>query len=165
MSTRKDFEMHEITFENLERQWVTHSDKFEDYAFGAVDARRAHSRAHAAVKTAKAEAAADMRSNPEKWEAHKVTTDKGLELAINIHPKVVKAVEAEIEAKYQLDLWDAAVETMYQRKSTLEALAELRGSARRATPRATEETADELNEQGKRQQYSKLRVDAPRRGK
>lgn len=153
---RKYFEMHPVDMNNLERLWVEHSSKFEDFAFGAVEARREHSRAKAKIKVVKAEASAEIRRDPTGWEDYKTSTDKGMEHAVESHPKVIKAINDEIDAKYQLDLWEAGVETMLERKATMESLAFLAGRIKRSEPYAPPEVMEDLSAGKKKATYGRV---------
>jgi hypothetical protein len=124
MPERKDFQMHPVSLNDLEKQWVAHGNKFEEFVFGAAEARRKHSTAKALIKTAKAEAAVQIRNSPSEFDIEKIT-EKAVEMAVDLHPVVEKAVREEIQAKYELDLWDAAVETMGERRAVLANLVDL----------------------------------------
>lgn len=108
----------------LDVEWLEQPMLLYRYSRLAADARHAANAAKSALTVVKAEVAADMRADPDKYELTKVT-EGSIKEAVDAEPRVRKAQQALDKAWYEVELCQAAVTAADHRRKALENLVQL----------------------------------------
>lgn len=123
--------------DRLDEEWINQPEIFFEYAQKKAGASRRVDEAKAELEVVEAELAKAIRNRPERFGLSKIT-DKGLESVILMQDDYITARQELTDAKYELDLLDAMVKALHQRKSALENLVDLHGQSYFASPRESE---------------------------
>ena len=130
-----DHDFYEIDANRLDAEWVSQAKRYHHYAEKLAECRRAWEQAKAERDIVAAEKDKEIRSHPGRFGLEKVT-EPVVEKTILLSKGYQAANQAVIEAKYALDIVQAAVDTLDHKKKALENLVSLRLSDYYAEPRA-----------------------------
>lgn len=132
-------EFFDLDMHRLDEEWLRQPRLYHDYAVKLADARATWERAKAAREVVQAELDRDARRSPSLFGLDKVT-EPAVEKAVLLHKRYQKANEEVIIAKHEMDVLQAAVDTLEHKKKALENMVSLHGRDYFAVPRATAET-------------------------
>lgn len=121
MSDKTDFEIDPY---RLDEEWVEQPRLYHMYAVELAEARKDLEEAKRMRDVAKAEADKLVRNEPERFGLSKVT-ENAIKETIPTVPEVQQAEKEVIEARYAMDIAEAAVGAMDHRKRALEGLVSL----------------------------------------
>jgi hypothetical protein len=110
----------------IDVEWLRQPRLMMQYSEEAAKARRDCDRAKEALDICKAELARDIRSSPETFGLAKIT-DSAVESTILNQNEYKTCMEDFIQAKYNMEMAQAAVRAMDQKKTALENLVRLFG--------------------------------------
>jgi hypothetical protein len=110
----------------LDVEWLEQASLFMRYARNAAEARRALDVSKERLDVIRASLDKEVRSNPEKFGIEKITETAVSNTIISI-PAFQGANEGFLNAKFEADLAQAAVNAFNQRKDALENLVKLHG--------------------------------------
>ncbi len=110
---------------HLDKEWLGQPRLYSEYAEHLAEARFDHAEAKNKLELVMAEVARLIRSDPISHGVKKVTVD-AIKDAVTLHVEVQNAQKKLNKKKYDLDLLQACVDTLDQRKKTLEHLVQLR---------------------------------------
>lgn len=144
-----EFKFFEIDEHRLDSEWVRQPAVYYRYAVKLADARTAYEQAKAARDVTVAELDREIRTHPEVYGVAKIT-EGVVEKTVLLQPEYQKAIAEVIDAKHQMDMLQAAVDTLEHRKRALENLVSLHGQNYFSTPRAPHGTEEEMDEAVKR---------------
>ena len=133
----------------LELEWLSQAQLFMKYARHAANMRKEVDLAKENLEVTKAEVDKEIRQNPEKFKIEKVT-DASVTANVLTYPDYKEANQNYINAKYELDMAQAAVSAMNQRKDALENLVKLHGQQYFAGPKVPRDIKWEREEKEKR---------------
>lgn len=129
-----------IDRDRLDWEWMRQPELYYQHAEKLAAARMAAEQAKTETDLVYAEMDAKIRDRPEKYGILKVT-EAAVRAAILVADKYQAAVKAHLEAKYNVDILQAAVTTLDHRKRALENLVDLQGRNYFATPIAKSHSA------------------------
>lgn len=130
----------------LDEEWVKQPRFYHEWAVRLSAMRRLRDQAKAGLDVVRAEVWAQVAADPAAAGLVK-TTDTALGNAVVADKRVQAARKALIDAEHEVDVLEAAVAAIDQRKRALESLVQLHLSDYYATPRvktATREAVDEM---------------------
>jgi|GEM_PF-2091359 len=152
-----EFKILDIDPNLLDKEWINQPRFFMRYALQAADARRRYEEAKANLKIVAAEQDQQVRmraaANEEK------TTEASISAQVIRNSKYWEAEQAVFDAKYHMDVMDAAVEALRHRKDALENLVRLRLSEYYSEPRATSDNRGMIDDMRMRRTVKKNRSD------
>lgn len=122
----------------LDKEWLHQPELYFEWAEKLAKARRSHDEAKAALDLAYAETAQDIRNNPRRYDLEKVTESAVAELVKQQKP-YQDAATILADAKYKIDIYQAAVTALDHRKRALTMLVELYGLQYFANPKITKD--------------------------
>jgi len=131
MNYEKDIEIDESA---LDVEWLKQPSLMYTYSKNLARRRKELDEAKQNLDVAKAEADKEIRTNPTKFGLEK-TTDAVVTNAILIHPDYKEAYTTYLEAKFEVDIAQSAVNAFEQRKAALENLVRLHGQQYFAGPK------------------------------
>lgn len=99
-----------------------------------ADAQKDLDDAKANLSVAEAEADRDIRENPADYGIDKLSEAR-ISAAVTLHPAVKVALKKVNEAKYKVNVLQAAIDGLEHRRAALKSLVELHGQDYFATPR------------------------------
>lgn len=109
-----------VDLANLEREWAEQAQRHQTFCEIAAERRKLHAEKKAALDVAEALAAKAIRKKPEKYGTDGKLTEPMVKASISLHPIYAKALQDLIDAKYDLDIAEAAVSASEHRKKALE---------------------------------------------
>ena len=109
-----------VDLANLELEWAEQAKRHQAYCENAAERRKKHAEAKAALDVAEALAAKAIRKKPDKFGTDGKLTEPMVKASISLHPIYAKALQEMINAKYDLDIAEAAVSASEHRKKALE---------------------------------------------
>ena len=115
----EDLDYFEIDPDRLCEEWLRQLKIYRKHTHQLADARSEHERAKAQKEVVEAELDKDIRLHPEKYDMDKIT-DKAVERAIVREKAYQKATEECIKARHTMDICQADVDTLDQKKKALE---------------------------------------------
>jgi len=133
----------------LDTEWLDQATLFFKYARHAANMRKEVDLAKENLEVTKAEVDKEIRQNPEKFKIEKVT-DASVSANVLTHKDYKAANQEYIDAKYELDIAQAAVNAMNQRKDALENMVKLHGQQYFAGPKVPRDLKWEREEKEKR---------------
>ena len=110
----------EVDLNNLEREWSEQAKRHYEFCKIAAERRKVHAMKKAALDVAEAQAAKAIRKKPDKYGTDGKLTEPMVKASISLHPLYAKAEQEVIDAKYDLDIAEAAVSASEHRKKALE---------------------------------------------
>lgn len=135
---RSDAELRTaIDLNKLEEEWQGQPDQVETWTRKAAEATLAYDKAKSNVELVKARISANMRDDPESYGLSKIT-DKAVESAVICQTEYQKAVKAMHQAKYEMNVIDAVVQGLQDRKRSLTKLSDLWQGGYWSTPQVKE---------------------------
>lgn len=119
---------------NLDEEWVNQPAMYLEYALKLADAKAEHDRAKANLEVVMAEEDLQIRRHPEDYGLEKIT-EKIVESTVLLQSKVSVASEKLIKTKHKVDILQAYVYALENRKKSLENLVQLRLAEYYAEPK------------------------------
>jgi hypothetical protein len=135
----------------LDQEWRRQPQITLQVGVKLADARKEMLEAKAELEEVKATVAKSIRDNPEKYRIVRITEGQ-IEEVLLTQPKYHEANQKLIDAKYLVDLLEAAMTATEHKKKALESLVYMQGQMLHGAPRARGEVADELRRQEARDQ-------------
>lgn len=142
MNYEKDIIIDETA---LDIEWLNQPRLFMKYAKNAAQARATLDQAKEALDVVKSEVDNDVRKDPEKFNVSKVT-EAAIQGAIVLDKRYTAANKDYLEAKYEADIAQSAVQAMNQRKDALENMVKLFGMKYFAGPEMPRDLPHELKQ-------------------
>ncbi len=124
MKQEDDPEIFRIDQNTLDKEWISQPRFYHKYAIMLADARRIYEQAKADKELVSAELDREVRLNPTKFGVTKIT-EGVVEQTIILQREYRKAHDACIDAKHEVDVVQAHVDTLDHRKKALEDLVKL----------------------------------------
>jgi len=149
-----EFKILQIDTNRLDKEWVNQPKYFFDYACQLADAKRALEGLKAELDIVRAEREMRIRKHPEKYKLGDKVTEGSIKCTLEGQPLVKEAQDKILSAKHRVDILQAAVAALDQRKTALENLVKLTLSSYMASPQAPkgmEEQVDSLTKKFIRQ--------------
>jgi hypothetical protein len=164
--------MEKLNYENdlriedtaLDLEYLEQSSLFMKYARHLAETQRDLDEAKQNLDIVKAETDKKIRETPDKYGLEKVT-DKAIEAIILTDKDCKKAYQDFLDAKYEKDMAQNAVNSMNMRKDMLEALIKLNGQQYFAGPKVPRDLSSEAQKREKQRQTNKGVGQAMSRGK
>lgn len=147
MSDKPDF--FQINQDRLNWECVRQPVLYWEYAQKLADAKRDFEQAKTAVDLAQAGADAAVRERPAKYGIVKVT-EPAIKAAVAGHRKYTAAIAEMNKLRHRLDIFQAAINTLDQRKRMIESLVSLRLANYFSEPRVSKDAAADMDERNKR---------------
>lgn len=138
----------------LDRECVEQPRVFLRYALMLAEARKDLKEAEDATKVAAAECSLDIRKSPEKYGMAKATDDS-VKAMTAVQKSVIDAHRREAEAEYQVNMLQAFVSALDQRKRMLEVLTTLQGQGYYAAPKVPREARERIEDRETSKAYAK----------
>lgn len=143
----KFFEIDKL---RLDSEWVEQPKLFHKYSTRLADAKEELERAKAHKDVVEAELGRDIRSDPAKYDLPKVT-EGAVEACILLQPSYQAALDQVIKSRHNVDLLQAAVDTLDHKKKALESLVYLHGQDYFSAPVAPHAEKEKMEEMQKKQ--------------
>lgn len=153
----------DLDLSRLHEDWAEQPKLHRKYARKMPDAKRDLSEAKADLKVIIAEVKRAIRRNPKKYDVPGRATDNAVKEAAEIHPKVRRAETAIIEAAHVVDVLEAALNTLTDRKKTLENLVTLWSMSYFSEPRVKKGTEESVRDSLDRAEKRSTRNSRPMR--
>lgn len=138
-----------IDMDMLDHEWLGQPKLFLKYATKLADAKKDLDVAKSSLDVVEAETNLMIREDPEKHISSKVT-ETSIKSAVLLHPDYMAAQRRLTKARHRVDVLQAAVTALDQRKKALENLVALHGQSYFASPRAPEGSRETVKEMEKR---------------
>ncbi len=135
----------------LDAECMDQPRRFIHWAELLAEATAMKDRSDQALEVTKAQVEQEVRINPEAFGIDKVT-EAAIKSHTTTHPKVIKAYEEWVQAKYQVNILFAAKEALEQRKSMLENLVKLFLSGYWSDPKIKGEAKEVLSKEADNEQ-------------
>jgi len=132
-----------IDADALDVEWLRQAQLFMKYAEAAAKAKKKVDIAKQKLDVAKSEVDRSVRQNPEAYQITGKPTEGAISSAVSIHPDVLNASDAVINANYEYALLSAAVKSFDQKKDALENLVRLHGQSYFASPETPRNLSNE----------------------
>lgn len=139
----------DLSLDSLSEAWLEQPSLMFKHSEEMAKQRLVVDQAKSNLEVVQADLAQTIRTNPGRY-GHEKVTEKIVEECVVGNKKYQQAVEALQTAKYELDILQAYVSALDHRKKALEKLVDLHGQGYFATPRASDNSRDEMNELEKR---------------
>jgi len=107
--------------DSLDIEWLDQPNLLLRYAKNSANTRKILDEAKETLDIVKAKADKDIRNNPDDYDLNKVT-DSSVAAAILLHKEFKEANKEFLEAKYNVEIAQAALNAVNQRKDALENL-------------------------------------------
>lgn len=133
----------------LDDEWLNQPKLYFRWAVQLEDARADLEIAKAEFDVVKSELDLNIRTSPDDYDLPKVT-DKAIAAAMMTQPGYEGAQKAVFEHKHRVGVLQAAVTALDHRKKALEKLVDLHGQKYFASPRASENSREAMEEVEKR---------------
>jgi len=144
----------EIDEQALDVEWLDQAKLVMKYSRIQAEAERAYKQAKSDLEMVEAELTQEISSNPDAFDLAK-TTNKAIESALVQQPGYIEAKEDKLEAKYEYDMAQAAVNAMYSKKSALENLVKLHGQKYFAGPKEPRNLSKEFVDKKKQERANR----------
>ncbi len=142
----------------LDLEWLTQPRLMLQYTNMQASAKRDVDREKEKLAVVKAELDKKIRSNPEKFGLEKITENLIFN-TITVHKKYKKAMTLFIDSTYELNMVKGAVESVEQRKTSLENLVKLHGQSYFAGPKVPRDIGSEvLKDQKKKRSNESVKI-------
>jgi len=141
-------ELFDLDENNLVRHWLDQSKLVWKYGQELADAKRRVDWAKAKADVINAETSAAITKNPEQHGLTK-TTVNAIAAAVALSPKVIEANKAIIRHKHRVDILQAMMVALDNRKRALEGLVSLHGQQYFAKPQADATGQEVLQKEAK----------------
>ena len=125
----------DIDLGRLEEEWSTQAERHRILSEVVAIRRKLHAEAKAALDVAEAVSAKAIRKRPDKYGSDGKLTEPMVKASISLHPTYKEASQRVIDAKYDLDIAEAAVSASEHRKKALESEVSLWSQAYFAKPK------------------------------
>lgn len=145
MKTEKDFDYFEIDPDQLREEWLLQVKVFRKHALELAGKRADYERAKARLAVVEAELDYEIRLEPEKFKVGHIT-EPVVKRTIILQPAHKKAVEDCIKAKHEMDISQADVDTLEQKKRALENAVRLHLSVFWSDPQVGPEAKDSVRD-------------------
>lgn len=139
----------EIDINSLDKEWVDQPSTFFRYARKLADARMDYEEAKAELDITRAELDKAIRDDPDGYGCTKLT-ETSIENCILTQGQYQKARSHLSNCKHRVDVLQAYVTAFDHRKSALERLVQLHGQSYFATPNASGEHREHMEDVEKR---------------
>lgn len=150
MSEEKEIDFDiQIDEHRLDEEWLEQPRKYFRYAAKLADARRELDAAKAALDVTRAVTDRAIREDPAKFGLSKIT-EKSIEATVPVQKPCMEGQAAVIEARHDVDILQAAVGSLEQRRKALEHLVTLLMANYFASPRAPDGAKDRMREMEKK---------------
>lgn len=113
---------------SLDEELVAQPELYHEHAIGLADAKNEMNLAKARLELTEAKVGSDIRSNPGKYKVTSRVTEQLVETMIKLSVEYQNALAEFNEARHAVDVLEAAVKTLDQKKVALENLVVLQGS-------------------------------------
>lgn len=150
----------EIDQYRLDDEWNNQPQVYARYALKAADARRSWDESKANLEVVKAELDRDIRKNPEKYDLLKITETQ-ISSTIVLQDDYKVANEEVIRTHHDMDVVNAFVQALDQRKSALSKLVDLFLADYFSKPKASATARDHVQEVEKRAVRGRVKVRDP----
>lgn len=130
----------------LDEEWVSQPRNYHKAAVALADARADYERSKAEEDVVTAELDRAIRSAPEQFDLTTKVTEAMIERTIWLQRRYVLAHEEVIKAKHRVDIYQADVNALDQKKYGLQDLVKLQLSDYFATPRVNGESREKMQE-------------------
>ena len=134
----------------LDEEWVKQPDTFRKYSEALAEAKRDFEEAKNRLAVVRAETDLTVRKKPSKYGLDKLT-EGVIKAAVEIDEGVVKAEADVVEARYEVNLLEAAVGSLDHRKRALSDLVSLHLADYYSKPVARFEDREAAEDMGKQQ--------------
>lgn len=141
----EDVDMFDLDRNKLDIYWLEQPRLVHKYAHKLAIARTEADEAKAKTALVMADTQADVLANPEEYELTKTTVDV-VKAAVQTQPRVRKAEEALRQANHMVNLYDALLKALWDRRSALENLVRLHGQDYFAAPVADGDATEVLSQ-------------------
>lgn len=118
---KNEFDINEL---ELEKEWIIQPNIYYKYAELLANARKEYEREKSKKEVVIAELDKKIRKNPEQYDIQKIT-ETVIERVIIGSEEVKVVTKKLIQLKYQLDMYQAAIDTLEHKKKALENLVQL----------------------------------------
>ena len=112
---------------NLDKECINQPTRYFEFANKLANARNALDEARGDYDVTEAEISKRIRDNPAKFGLEAKTTETAIKAAVAVQPTLKVALQAVNEAKHRVDILQAAVTALDQRKRMLVLLVDMRG--------------------------------------
>lgn len=143
-----------IDSESLDLEWLDQASLFMKYARGAAIARADLDQAKENLDVVRASLDKEIRANPDKFGIEKITETVVSNTIIGLL-EFQKANEKFLICKFEVDIAQAAVSAMNQRKDALENLVKLHGMSYFAGPKVPRDIGYEAQKKHKQVEANK----------
>ena len=150
----------EIDSYRLDEEWNDQPVIYARYALKAADARRQWDESKANLEVVKAELDRAIRKNPEEYGITKITETQ-ISSTIVLQDDYKVANEEVISTHHNMDVVNAFVEALDQRKSALSKLVDLFLADYFSKPRASSTARDHMEEVEKKSARAKVKIREP----
>lgn len=154
--TEPDETFLQIDEHRLEKEWCEQAPLFHKYALLLAEARRKYDELKNELSVTAAELDNAIRADPDSFDIPKVT-ETGIKNAILQQDIYQKLIEQQIAAQHEVNVLDAMVRALEQRRSALKCLVELRISDYYAEPTLSRDNNAAYEEMTKREVRSRGR--------
>lgn len=134
----------DIDKESLDEEWLNQPRLYKEYSDLLAEANRDMDDAKNELEITRAELEQAIRLKPNKFALAKVT-DNSVKACILAQDEYQTQQRVYLDAKHRADILKGAVAALDHRKRALENLVYLHGQGYYATPRASEEDAEEMS--------------------
>ncbi len=141
----------------LDQEWERQPEFYHEYALQLADARRDWDEAKNTLEVVKAELHQKISAHPDQYEVIKPTVD-AVNNAIVLQQEHKDATADVISAKHRVNVLEAAVAALDQRKRALEKLVDLHLSDYYAKPVTRKEFAEQTEERKKVESRRRTRL-------
>jgi len=140
--------------DSLDLEWLDQASLFMKYARGAAIARADLDQAKENLDVVRAGLDKEIRTNPEKFKIDKITETVVTNTIIGLI-EFQKANEKFLTCKFEVDISQAAVNAMNQRKDALENLVKLNGQSYFAGPKVPRDLSFEVQKKHNQAEVNK----------
>lgn len=138
-------EFYEIDQYNLDKEWLEQPKLYHEHAIDLVNARKGLEQKKGDFDVVKAELSQTIRGDPAKYGIDKVTEAVVANMII-LQREYETANDAVIDARHNVDIYQAAVTTIDHRKRALESLVTLHGQDYFSAPKSKSVSRDQVDE-------------------
>jgi len=138
--------LFEIDLTRLEEEWMHHATIFFDWASRLTDARIELDEQKRLADVIAAEKDRDIRANPADYNLPDKTTENMIKAAISTDVDIQESQKAIQRQKHRVDILQDVVNALDRKKRGLEKEVDLHGQKYFATPRASENSRESVEE-------------------
>jgi hypothetical protein len=143
MQSSMQNEVFDLDRHRLDEEWLLQPRLRREWGEKLAEARKEHDRAKANLNVVEAEIELSIRKNPSHFDLEKVT-EGAVKATVLVQPEYQKAVEASLVAKHNVDVIQAYLDAIDDRKRTLENLVQLWLADYYAEPRVSGEAGKKM---------------------